>query len=52
MLRADNVADRLTRLLNGPEFYKFVNLLGIKGKGKRNGDNRVDAEIMGMPAGK
>ena len=49
--RADNVANGLTRPLNGPEFRKFVSLLGIKGEGKRNGDNRVNAETMGISAG-
>ena len=51
--RVDNVADGLTRPLNGPEFRKFVSLLGMKGEGEGNGDSegRVDAETMGMPAG-
>ena len=30
MPRPDNMADGLTRLLGGPEFRKFVGLLGIK----------------------
>ena len=53
MPRANNVTDGLTRPLNGPEFRKFINLLGIKGEGERNGDNEggVGAEIVGMPAG-
>ena len=50
--RANNMADRLTRSLNGLEFRKFVNLLGIKDEGERNGDNKVGAETMGMPTGK
>ena len=47
------MADGLTRPLNGPEFRKFVSLLGMKGEGERNGDSegRVGAEIVGMPAG-
>ena len=51
MPRANNVAGGLTRPLNGPEFRKFVNLLGIKGEGEGNGDSRVNVETMGMPAG-
>ena len=49
--RADNVADGLTKPLNGPEFRKFVSPLGMKSEGEGNGEGRVDAEIMGMPAG-
>ena len=45
------MADGLTRPLNGPEFRKFVSLLGIKGEGEGNGDNKVNAETMGIPAG-
>ena len=51
--RVNNVVDGLTRPLNGLEFRKFVNLLGMKGEGERNGDSEggVGAEIMGIPAG-
>ena len=45
------MANRLTKLLNSPEFCKLVNLLGIKGEGEGNGNNKVNAEIMGMPMG-
>ena len=47
------MADGLTRSLIGSEYRKFVNLLGMKGKGEGNSDNegRVDAETMGMPGG-
>ena len=53
MPRVNNVINRLTRPLNGLEFRKFINLLNIKGKGKKNGNNKggVGAEIMGIPAG-
>ena len=51
MPRVNNVADGLTRPLNGPEFRKFVNLLSMKGEGEGNGDNRVDAETMGILMG-
>ena len=50
MPKANNVADGVTRPLNGLEFRKFV-IIGIKGEGERNGDNRVNVEIMGMLAG-
>ena len=52
MPRVNNVADGLTRPLNGLEFRKFVSLLGIKGEGEGNGDSKVNVKIMGMPAGK
>ena len=54
MPRANNVTNGLTRPLNGPEFRKFISLLGIKGKSEKNGDSEggVGAEIVGIPAGK
>ena len=51
MPRANNVADGLTRPLNGLKFCKFVNLLGMKGEGNSDNKGRVDVEIMGMLTG-
>ena len=36
--RADNVADGLPKPVNGPEFRKFVGLLGMEG----NGNHKID----------
>ena len=51
--KVNNVIDGLIRPLNGPEFRKFINLLGMKGEGEGNGDSKggVGTEIIGMPAG-
>ena len=43
--RAENMADGLTKPLNGPEFHKFVGLLGMKGDG--NGDEKATKENYG-----
>ena len=44
--RANNVADGLTKPLNGPEFRKFVGLLGMEndGNGKIDGNGNEEGK--------
>ena len=45
--RAGNMADGLTKPLNGPEFRKFVDLLGMKGDGDGEGKGDGDGKGRG-----